>query len=126
MVSFLTKLIGILVLVVPVVFGAPALGQSRHLKIRDTNPASVIPNKFIVVFKKNITATVISNHITTIERLLSKRKRDFSEGGISANYSFGDFKGYAITANQATIFEVAAAKEVSSFINNSKITSALI
>lgn len=112
MVSYLARIAGVAALALPLVFGAPA-PSAQQLKIRNPAATEVVPNSYIVVYEKDVAAETISSHISNVEGLLSKRKRDFTEGGIAATYDIGEFKGYAVTADEATIAEIAATPEVS-------------
>jgi len=116
MVSYLARIAGVAALALPVVFGAPA-PSAHQLKIRNPDATEVVPNKYIVVYEKDVAAETISTHMSTVESLLSKRKRDFTEGAIAATYEIGEFKGYAVTADEATIAEIAATPEVSTVLN---------
>ncbi|KAG9245131.1 subtilisin-like serine protease-like protein PR1A [Calycina marina] len=110
MVSYLARLAGVAALALPAVFGAPAPGA--HLKIRNADIKEFVPNKYIVVYETDVAKETIESHFATVESLLSKRKRSFADGGIGAKYEIGDFKGYAVTADEATIADIAATPEV--------------
>ena len=112
MVSYLAKIAGVAALALPVVFGAPA-PSPLNLKLRNPAATEVVPNKYIVVYEKDVAASAIASHISTITSLISKRKRDFSLGAIATTYAIGEFKGYAVTADEATMAEIAAKPEVS-------------
>ena len=116
MVSYLARIAGVAALALPVVFGAPA-PSAHQLKIRNPDATEVVPNKYIVVYEKDVAAETISTHMSTVESLLSKRKRDFAEGAIAATYEIGELKGHAVTADEATIAEIAATPEVSTVLN---------
>ena len=111
MVSYFGKLVALAALAFLVVFGAPS-PSLNYLKIRNQNSTDVVPNRYIVVYEKDVTAAIISNYISRVGNLFSKRKRGFADGGIRANYAFRDFNGYAVTADNATIAEIAATPEV--------------
>jgi len=112
MVSYLARIAGVAALALPVVFGAPA-PSAHQLKIRNPDATEVVPNKYIVVYEKDVAPKSILSHLSNVKNLISKRKRDFSLGGIDVTYEIGNFKGYAVTADEATIAEIAASPEVS-------------
>src|SRR4051794_36479037 len=109
MVSYLGRLAALAALVAPAVFAAPA-PASANLKIRNIDARDVVKDSYIVVYQKDITAEVFSSHLEEVKSLTSKRE----VGGIGATYDIGNFKGYQITADAATLGEIASSPDVCS------------
>ncbi|KAH8592218.1 subtilisin-like serine protease-like protein PR1A [Bisporella sp. PMI_857] len=109
MASYLARLAGAAALVLPLVFAAPT---GHHIKVRNPEARDVEPNSYIVVYEKDVAAATIASHLQKVDSLIATRKRQFADGGLSATYAIGDFKGYALKADAATIKEIADSPEV--------------
>lgn len=114
MVSYLGRLAALAALVAPIVFAAPA---PANLKIRNVDARDVVKDSYIVVYQKDISAAAFSTHVEEVKSLTSKRE----VGGIGATYDIGSFKGYQITADAATLGEIAASPDVCSAISCPRI-----
>ena len=111
MASYLTKLAALAAAIIPV-FAAPG-PHAGHLKIRNADATDVVPNSWIVVYHNDVNASAITAHEQSISSILSRRDTD----GIGATYSLELLKGYQVTADAATIADIAAAPEVSNQIS---------
>ncbi|KAH7319419.1 peptidase S8/S53 domain-containing protein [Rhexocercosporidium sp. MPI-PUGE-AT-0058] len=116
MVSYLGRLAALAALVAPAVFAAPA-PASANLKIRNIDARDVVKDSYIVVYQKDITAEVFSSHLEEVKSLTSKRE----VGGIGATYDIGNFKGYQITADAATLGEIASSPDVAYIEKDQKV-----
>lgn len=108
MVSYLGRLAA-LAAVLPAVFAAPAPAPV-NLKIRNLDARDVVKDSYIVVYNRDVNATVFEASIAQVNTMLSKRD---SDSGIGATYDIGNFKGYQVTADTATLAEIAASDDVS-------------
>lgn len=104
MVSYLGRLAA-LAAILPAVFAAPA---PVNLKIRNLEARDVVKDSYIVVYNNDVNATVFEASIAQVSSLLSKR----DAAGIGATYDIGTFKGYQVTADTATLAEIAASPDV--------------
>ncbi|KAH6711315.1 peptidase S8/S53 domain-containing protein [Leptodontidium sp. MPI-SDFR-AT-0119] len=114
MVSYLGRLAALAALVAPIVFAAPA---PANLKIRNVDARDVVKDSYIVVYQKDISAAAFSTHVEEVKSLTSKRE----VGGIGATYDIGSFKGYQITADAATLGEIAASPDVAYIEKDQKV-----
>lgn len=114
MVSYLGRLAALAALVAPVIFAAPA---PANLKIRNVDARDVVKDSYIVVYQKGISAAAFSTHVEEVKSLTSKRE----VGGVGATYDIGDFKGYQITADAATLGEIAASPDVAYIEKDQKV-----
>lgn len=114
MVSYLGRLAALAALVAPIVFAAPA---PANLKIRNVDARDVVKDSYIVVYQKDISAAAFSTHVEEVKSLTSKRE----VGGIGATYDIGNFKGYQITADAATLGEIAASPDVAYIEKDQKV-----
>lgn len=106
MVSYLGRIAALAAVVIPAVFAAPA---PVHLKIRNVEERDVVKDSYIVVYNKQVNASVFESHIAEMRTSLSKRGLT----GIGATYDIGNFKGYQVTADVAALAEIAASPDVS-------------
>lgn len=98
--------------VLPFVLAVPE-SHPGFLKIRTLDEgARVIPNSYIVVFEPSVSAETIAAHE---QSLVALRRRDESTADVVHTYEVEEFKGYSITADEATIAEIAASPEVSPY-----------
>jgi len=105
MVSYLGRIAALAAFIVPAVFAAPA---PVHLKIRNVEERDVVKDSYIVVYNKEVNATVFASHIAEMRTSLTKR----GVTGIGATYDIGNFKGYQVTADVAALAEIAASPDV--------------
>ncbi|KAG4434068.1 Subtilisin-like protease 2 [Cadophora sp. M221] len=113
MVSYLGRLAALAALVAPI-FAAPA---PANLKIRNVDARDVVKDSYIVVYQKDISAAAFSTHVEEVKSLTSKRE----VGGVGATYDIGNFKGYQITADAATLGEIAASPDVAYIEKDQKV-----
>lgn len=106
MVSYFTRLAA-LAAVIPAIFAAPS-PAAHHLKIRNPEAVDVVPDSYIVVYHSNVNASMIASHVESVDSMLSRR--DLT--GIGATYDMDLLKGYQVTADPATLAEIAASPEV--------------
>ena len=111
MVSYLAKLAA-LAAVLPAVFAAPT--TPPHLKIRNPTERDVVKDSYIVVYNTDVNKTMRASHMSTVNSILSKRA---SFGGVGAKWEMTTLHGYQLTADAATVAEIADSPEVSSFLN---------
>lgn len=107
MVSYLAKLAA-LAAVLPAVFAVPT--TPPHLKIRNPMERDVVKNSYIVVYNDDVNKTMRTQHISSINSLLSKRA---AVGGIGAKWELPTLHGFQVTADAATIAEIADSPEAS-------------
>jgi hypothetical protein len=107
MVSYLAKLAA-LAAVLPAVFAAPT--TPAHLKVRNPTERDVIKDSYIIVYNTDVNKTMRASHISTVSSILGKRA---SFGGVGAKWELSTLKGYQLTADAATIAEIANFPEVS-------------
>ena len=94
-------------LLVPFALGAPT---ARSNKIRSLSDGKdIIPGHYIVVFAESANATVIAAHHVTARGI---KKRSGDPVVVDAEYDMGDFKGYAVEADEDAIDAIAASEEV--------------
>ncbi|KAH6663220.1 putative cuticle-degrading protease [Halenospora varia] len=105
MASYLTKLAALAALIVPLL----AAPTNPHLKIRNFQSTDVVEDSYIVVYKPDITADVISSHVASVSASIARRD---TTSGIGATYDLPLLKGYQVSADAATIAEIAAKPEV--------------
>lgn len=107
MVSYIGRLAAAAALVVPAVFAAPA---ANNLKISNPNAKDIVPDSYIVVYNPEVSSDSFKASIAEVNNVL--RKRDVS-GRLGKAYEIGDFRGYEITADTATLAELVASPDVS-------------
>ncbi|KAJ5037329.1 uncharacterized protein L3040_007505 [Drepanopeziza brunnea f. sp. 'multigermtubi'] len=117
MVSYIGKLVALAAVVVPAVFAAPAPAPA-NLKIRNLEARDVVKDSYIVVYNPAVEADIFEASIAEVSSLISKRA---VAGGIGAKYTIGDFKGYQITADTATLAEIAASPDVAYIEKDQKV-----
>jgi hypothetical protein len=115
MVSYLAKLAAVAAFAIPAVLGAPAPAP-HHLKIRNPAATDVIKDSWIVVYNEDVTAAVMSSHISSVNGIIAKRALTAAlpNAGFKATWAIKDFKAYNIIADAATIASIAAKPEVQS------------
>lgn len=109
MAGYLTVLTAFAAAFAPV-FGAPA-ARVPHPKIKTptTVAKDIVADSYIVVYNTDITPEVTASHVDFVNAIVSKRDNAVSVG---ANYKIHDFAGYQISADEATIVEIANKPEV--------------
>lgn len=108
MVSYLAK-IAVLVASFPAIFAAPT-ATPGHLKIRNPEARDVIERSYIVVYQPSVNATARAAFTDSIHAdLLSKR----DGSGVGAKWDLSTLKGFQITADAATIVDIANSPDVS-------------
>lgn len=108
MVSF-KSLLAWSVAVLPLVLAVPT-SHPGFLKIRTLDErAEAIPNRYIVVFEPSTNSSTVAAHE---QSLVALRRRDGSSADVEHTYEVEEFKGYSVTADEATIAEIAASPEV--------------
>jgi subtilisin family serine protease len=115
--SFILRLAAIAAVVAPAIFAAPT-PSAPHLKIRNPEATDVVPDSYIVVYNSDINATSIETHLSSVSALISRRR---DVGGIGATYDLSTLKGYQVTADAATIAEIAASPEVAYIEKDGKV-----
>lgn len=109
MVSYLAK-VAILVAAFPAIFAAPT-ATPGHLKIRNPEARDVIERSYIVVYQPTVNETARAAFTDSIHsKLISKR----DGSGVGAKWDLSTLKGFQITADAATIVEIANSPDVSS------------
>ncbi|CZT03062.1 probable endopeptidase K [Rhynchosporium agropyri] len=114
MVSYLGRLAALAAVVVPAVFAAPS---PVNLKIRNLDARDIVKDSYIIVYQKDITAEAFSSHLEEVKSMVSKR----DVGGIGATYDIGDFKGYEVVADVATLGRIASSPDVAYVEKNQKV-----
>lgn len=109
MLSYFSKIAAVAAIAIPMVFAAPT---AHHYKIRNPEAEDVVADSYIVVYTKDVTPEVISNHVSSITSLIAKRDTTLENAGIGATYDLSGFKGYNVIATSETIASIAAAPEV--------------
>ncbi|CAG8980146.1 hypothetical protein HYALB_00013501 [Hymenoscyphus albidus] len=107
MAPYFAKIAALAAIVLPFVAAAPT--STHHLKIRNVDATDVVADSYIVVYKQDVSAEVISSHVEHVNSLISKRD---TAGSIGATYEIVDFKGYQVSADLETINAIAASEEV--------------
>ena len=116
MVSYLTKLAA-LAAIVPAVFAAPT--TPPHLKVRNPSERDVVKNSYIVVYNDDVNKTMRASHISGVSSILGKRD---VPGTIGATWDLPTLHGFQVTADAATIAEIADSPEVCYYSCLSSVT----
>ncbi|ATZ54237.1 Bcser1 [Botrytis cinerea B05.10] len=118
MAGYLTVLTAFAAAFAPV-FGAPA-ARVPHPKIKTptTVAKDIVADSYIVVYNTDITPEVTASHVDFVNAIVSKRDNAVSVG---ANYKIHDFAGYQISADEATIVEIANKPEVAYIEKDQKV-----
>ncbi|KAM3070405.1 Subtilisin-like protease 2 [Clarireedia jacksonii] len=116
--AYLTILTAFAAAIAPV-FGAPA-ALAPHPKIKVTQAAAkdIVEDSYIVVYNKDITAESTASHENFLSSVLTKRDNTASVG---AKYQIQEFAGYQISADAATINEIASSPEVAYIEKDTKV-----
>ncbi|CAD6456269.1 d8f3fb16-a9a2-4889-868b-a7b6ea0050cf [Sclerotinia trifoliorum] len=116
MASYLTILTALAAVFAPV-FAAPA--AIPHPKIKTPTAAKeIVADSYIVVYNTDITAEVTASHVDFVNSIVAKRDNAVSVG---ATYKIKDFAGYHISADEATIVEIANKPEVAYVEKDQKV-----
>lgn len=118
MASYLTKLAALAAVVAPLVFGAP-VPAPHHLKIRNPLAEDVVQDSYIVVYNTDVNATMVTQHLESVSSMISKRASTLT--GIGPTYDLDDFKGFQVSADTATINEIANSPEVAYVEKDAKV-----
>ena len=110
MVSYLAKLAA-LVAAFPVIFAAPT-ATPGHLKIRNPEARDVVSRSYIVVYHNEVNATARASFTSRIGSTLNKR----DGSGIGAQWDMATLKGFEVTADAATIIDIANSPDVCSYL----------
>jgi hypothetical protein len=105
MAPILKTLVSLLLL--PLALGAPTIRSNKVRSLSDGK--DIIPGKYIVVFTESANATVIAAHHVAARGI---KKRSGDPVVVDAEYEIGDFKGYAVEADEESIEAIAATEEV--------------
>lgn len=109
--QFTKSLIALAACFLPLIAGAPTPEPNPELKIRNIDARDVIPDSYIVVYKKGIEGAAFEAEIANVNAILTKRDSK-SHRGIGTKYNLADFKGYQIETDAATIGTIATSPEV--------------
>ncbi|KAF7879206.1 hypothetical protein EAF04_000404 [Stromatinia cepivora] len=116
MASYLTILTALAAVFAPV-FAAPAAVPHPKIKI-PTAAKEIVADSYIVVYNTDITAEVTASHVDFVNSIVAKRDNAVSVG---ATYKIKDFAGYHISADEATIVEIANKPEVAYIEKDQKV-----
>lgn len=116
--KFGAAIIALAATLLPAVLGAPT--PAADLKIRNIEARDVVPDSYIVVLKSDLADEDYEASINTASHIVTKRAPGSGRKhrGVGAKYKLGNFKGYQIDADSATIGEIAASPEVCTRSNN--------
>ncbi|KAI9646143.1 Subtilisin-like protease 2 [Ciborinia camelliae] len=119
MASYLTILTALAAVFAPV-FGAPAPAAVPHpkVKIPTATAKDIVADSYIVVYNTDITAEVTASHVEFVNSIVAKRDNAATVG---ATYKINDFAGYQISADEATIVEIANKPEVAYIEKDQKV-----
>jgi hypothetical protein len=107
--AYLTILTAFAAAIAPV-FGAPAaLALHPKIKVPQAAAKDVVEDSYIVVYNKDITPESTASHEGFLASVITKRDNAASVG---AKYKIHEFAGYQISADVATINEIASSPEV--------------
>ncbi|KFY98087.1 hypothetical protein V498_01683 [Pseudogymnoascus sp. VKM F-4517 (FW-2822)] len=106
--KFTQNLIALAACFLPLIAGAPT--TQLHSKVQNPHAQNVVPNSYIVVFKKDIDSATIESEYASVNQILSRR--DSAHKGIGSKYDLEHFKGYQIEADVATIGHIASSPQV--------------
>ncbi|KFY44796.1 hypothetical protein V494_01321 [Pseudogymnoascus sp. VKM F-4513 (FW-928)] len=106
--KFTQNLIALAACFLPLIAGAPT--TQLHAKVQNPHAQNVVPDSYIVVFKKDIDSATIESEYASVNQILSRR--DFAHKGIGSKYDLEHFKGYQIEADVATIGHIASSPQV--------------
>ncbi|KAL5348785.1 Subtilisin-like protease 2 [Pseudogymnoascus australis] len=106
--KFIKSFAAVAACLLPLIAGASA--PEPHLKVINKNAQDAIPNSYIVVFNKDIDSSTAESEIAYVDTILSNLVSPYK--GIGSNYDLGDFKGYQIEADTATINKIATSPQV--------------
>lgn len=111
MASYLAVLTALAAVFAPV-FAAPLAAPHPKIKIPTADAKEIVADSYIVVYNTDITAEVTASHVDFVNSIVAKRDSAVSVG---ATYKIEDFAGYQISADEATIIEIANKPEVCTF-----------
>lgn len=117
MVSYLTVLTALTAVFAPV-FAAPTTVPHPKVKLPTAQAKDIIADSYIVVYNTGITADVTASHVEFVNSIIAKRDNAAS---IGATYKIKDFSGYQISADEATIVEIANKPEVAYIEKDQKV-----
>ncbi|ESZ93713.1 hypothetical protein SBOR_5898 [Sclerotinia borealis F-4128] len=117
MASYLTVLTALAAVFAPV-FAAPAALPHPKIKTPTTDAKQIIADSYIVVYNTDITAEVTASHVDFVNAIVAKRDNAVSVG---ATYKIQDFSGYQISADSASIVEIANQPEVAYIEKDQKV-----
>ncbi|KAH7397217.1 oryzin precursor [Pyrenochaeta sp. MPI-SDFR-AT-0127] len=91
---------------------APFLTQAAPVSARAAD--DLIPGKYIVQLKPDTDIASIASHHNKVREIHARNlaRRNDESTGVEREYSFGDFKGYAGSFDEATVEELKALPEV--------------
>jgi oryzin len=116
--AYLTILTAFAAAIAPV-FGAPAaLAPHPKIKVPQAAAKDVIEDSYIVVYNKDITPESTASHEGFLASVITKRDNAASVG---AKYQIHEFAGYQISADAATINEIASSPEVAYVEKDTKV-----
>lgn len=119
MVSYLAKIAALAAVVAPLVFAAPTAAPAHHFKIRNPLAENVVKDSYIVVYNGDVNATMVAQHLHSVSAMISKRASTLT--GIGPTYDLDDFKGFQVSADSATINEIANSPEVAYVEKDAKV-----
>lgn len=116
MVSYLSKLAALAALV-PAILAAPA--EVPHLKLRNPYERDVAKDSYIVVYADSVNATAAEAHVSSISSMISKRNANAK--GVGQQWNLPTLKGYQVSADAATIAQIADSPEVRLFCGSQQL-----
>lgn len=95
--------------IAPAVFAAPA---PTNAKISNLGATDVIPDSYIVVYNEDVSVDDFTASVSQVNTLAAMPDAG-TISSVEATFNFGNFKGMHVTADAATLDEIAASPHAS-------------
>jgi hypothetical protein len=117
---FTKSLIALAACFLPLIACAPT--EQPALKLRNADATNVVPNSYVVVYKKDIDDSTYESEMSSVSAMLSKR--DSTLKGLGHKYNMKNFKGYQIETDPETLSKISESPQVScqNFLNPAQLT----
>lgn len=109
MASYLTVLTALAAVFAPVFAAPAAVVPHPKIKIPTVDAKEIVADSYIVVYNSGVSAEVTASHAEFVNSIVAKRDNAVTVGD---TYKIQDFAGYQISADEATIVEIANKPEV--------------
>ncbi|KAA8568477.1 hypothetical protein EYC84_007508 [Monilinia fructicola] len=118
MASYLTVLTALAAVFAPVFAAPAAVVPHPKIKIPTVDAKEIVADSYIVVYNSGVSAEVTASHAEFVNSIVAKRDNAVTVGD---TYKIQDFAGYQISADEATIVEIANKPEVAYIEKDAKV-----